>query len=78
MHFKFSGEETCNRRKKCTQQDADHKGKDYPGANGQAGKIKNMPKDRARVNSLVHNNGSCGHSHTHHTANGKVRTGKKD
>ncbi len=37
-----------------------------------------MPEHAACIDTLMHDDGSCRHAHTDHTANGEVCTGKED
>ncbi len=61
-----------------TQKNTHHQSKDILRRNGKSCKIKNMSEHRTGVDALVHDDGSGGHAHTHHTSDGQVRTCQED
>ena len=78
MHLEFCGKESCNRGKKGTEQNTQQQCKDNSHTNGQSGKVKDMSEYTTGVDTLVHDNRSGSHTHTNHSANGKVSSGKEN
>ena len=78
MHLESGCEETCNRGETCTQNDTHEQREDYPQAKRHSCKVKHMAKNHTCIDSLMHDNRCSRHTHTNHTANGKVRTGKEN
>ena len=78
MHLELGGEETCDRCKDRTKDNTHYKCKDHSSYNRHSCKIKDMSENTACVDSLMHDDRCRRHTHTNHTADGKVGTCKKD
>ena len=78
MHLKSGGKAACDGSEKGTEYDTHNQSKENLYRSGEAGKIKNMAEDRTGIDTLMHDNGGGGHTHTDHSADGKVGTSQQD
>ena len=78
MHLKLCGKEACDSCKYGTQKDTHNQCEDHPHYDRQPCEVKNMSEYAAGIDPLVHDDGSSGHTHTHHTSDRQVRTCQKD
>src|SRR5699024_7749325 len=78
VHFKFGCKKACDGCEERTQNHTRCQRKNHSSRNRYSCKVKNMSEHGTCIDTLMHNDGSCGHAHTNHTANGKIRTGQKD
>ena len=78
MHLESGCKEASDCGKTCTQNDTHKQSENNSYTDGKTRKIKYMAENHTRIDALVHNDGCSRHTHTNHTANGKVRTGKEN
>ena len=78
MHLKLCSKETCNRSKACTQDNTNYERKEHSCYNRKSRKVKYMTEYSACIDSLMHDDCRCRHTHTYHTTDRKIRTCKED
>src|SRR5699024_9391305 len=78
VHLELCSKESCDGSKDRTQKDTHNQCKDHSHYDRQSCKVKDMSEDTASIDTMMHNNGGSGHTHTNHTSDRQVCTGQED